>query len=561
MPKHRTSDHILVLKTICDLFKSKKKSIYLCFVDLRKAFDTVWRDGLFYKMQKFKISSKFINLTKSMYDHVNAKIRTKNGFTEKFPIEIGTKQGCNLSPSLFNIYLNDLPKALQETGEHIVFNDKNINCLMYADDLVLLAKSEHGLAKCVLALERYCNKWKLTINVNKTRIMVLNKKRATQNPTIKIYGKRVEVVTLYVYLGIEVSSSGTFKAAIDRLYKKACKAYNSLKQEFNFYNGTKPKVILKLFDTMVQPILTYGCEIWGCFGWTKQSYRAISNYIMNQKQSFEKLHIKVCKNSLGLNYKCPDISARSELGRYPIMGTIVKHIFSYWQHVLNSESTLLNNGSSSLLNDALKVNIQLDRTGHTSYYTRIKNLLDVLNIREKIYQVPVKSVKEYSIKIRSVYNKKFEEIFFSHICQTNSQGSSGRFEIYKQIKKNYRPEQYISSLENKNLRQHITKIRTSAHCLPIESLRKKRVPKELRLCNLCNCNIGSEFHVLMQCPQQEMVELRQTLKNKIMTINPQLHKFSSNDLFQYLLLANEKSTAFIFAIFLDKVFKLVKQHS
>ena len=59
MPKHRTSDHILVLKTVIDSFKSAKKSLYMCFVDLKKAFDTVFHEGLFYKLKELNFSSKF----------------------------------------------------------------------------------------------------------------------------------------------------------------------------------------------------------------------------------------------------------------------------------------------------------------------------------------------------------------------------------------------------------------------------------------------------------------------------------------------------------------------
>ncbi len=114
IPGKRTADHILVLKTFFDLARLQKSPLYLCFIDLKSAFDTVWRDGLIYKLVRLKLSKRFINLIISMYANVQSSIKTKEGYSESFPIKVGTRQGCNLSTSLFNCYLNDIPKLLDK---------------------------------------------------------------------------------------------------------------------------------------------------------------------------------------------------------------------------------------------------------------------------------------------------------------------------------------------------------------------------------------------------------------------------------------------------------------
>ena len=106
-----TSDHILVLKTIIDLFKSKNKPLYACFIDLSKAFDTVWREDFYYKLLNLGVSSKFVNLIKNMYTNVIAQIKINGKYSKEIMFQVGTRQGCNLSPSLFNVYLNNLPKG------------------------------------------------------------------------------------------------------------------------------------------------------------------------------------------------------------------------------------------------------------------------------------------------------------------------------------------------------------------------------------------------------------------------------------------------------------------
>ena len=86
--------------------------IYACFVDFRKAYDSVWRNGLSYKLMKCRVSRKFLSLISNIYNNVNLCVRVKGGLTQNFQSEVGVKQGCNLSPNLFNTFLYDLENIL-----------------------------------------------------------------------------------------------------------------------------------------------------------------------------------------------------------------------------------------------------------------------------------------------------------------------------------------------------------------------------------------------------------------------------------------------------------------
>ena len=103
MKGKRTSDHIFVLKCIIEEANKRKTPIYTCFVDLKRAFDTVWRIRLWYKLgYDYKISSKFVNMC-SMYHNLSGRFRTSTDISDTFNISIGLRQGCNLSPYLFNL--------------------------------------------------------------------------------------------------------------------------------------------------------------------------------------------------------------------------------------------------------------------------------------------------------------------------------------------------------------------------------------------------------------------------------------------------------------------------
>ena len=105
---YRTSDHVFVLKSLIDLYTKNDKKVYACFVDFQKAYDTIWRNGLFYKLMKYGFSQKIIFLLKSMYDRVVSAVKVKSGLTATFTPLVGVQQGCNLSPTLLIIILTYL---------------------------------------------------------------------------------------------------------------------------------------------------------------------------------------------------------------------------------------------------------------------------------------------------------------------------------------------------------------------------------------------------------------------------------------------------------------------
>ena len=105
---HRTADHVLTLKTIIDKYFQSKKYVYCCFIDLKSAFDTVWRTAIFYKLLKLGIGGNFLNILIDMYSSVKFCMKIDK-ISDTFSSSMGVKQGCVLSPTLFNIYLHDIP--------------------------------------------------------------------------------------------------------------------------------------------------------------------------------------------------------------------------------------------------------------------------------------------------------------------------------------------------------------------------------------------------------------------------------------------------------------------
>ena len=105
-----------------------------------------------------------------MYNKIHLSVRLPDGITQCFSSNIGLKQGCNLSPILFNIFINDLNEIFDKTFcQPAKIKNLTLNNLLYTDDLILVSETSSGLQNCLDRLQEYCDKWRLTFNIKKTQ--------------------------------------------------------------------------------------------------------------------------------------------------------------------------------------------------------------------------------------------------------------------------------------------------------------------------------------------------------------------------------------------------------
>jgi hypothetical protein len=194
-------------------------------LNLRKAFDTVNREALLYKLSHYKLSGCFFNILKNMYDEVKYSIKFTEGETSSVSSKIGVKQGCVLTPKLFPLYLNDMVKIFDNICDPITINNINVSCLMYADDIVLISESAKGIQNCLNKLSNYCDIWNLSVNIDKSKVIIFNKSgRVIKKDNFKYMEYVLEITQEYKYLGVLFKSSGSFTKANVYLCQKARKA-------------------------------------------------------------------------------------------------------------------------------------------------------------------------------------------------------------------------------------------------------------------------------------------------------------------------------------------------
>ena len=133
--------------------------------------------------------------------------------------------------TLFNLFISDIPDALNGPDcDPVTLHDLKINCLMFADDIVLLSESADGLQNSLYKLQECCDIWLLTVNTQKTKILVMNKAgRVPNSDTFIFNNSALEVVNQYKYLGLLITSSGSFTKSVENLKLRAMKALYKIK--------------------------------------------------------------------------------------------------------------------------------------------------------------------------------------------------------------------------------------------------------------------------------------------------------------------------------------------
>ena len=176
--KYSTIDNVFALHVLFDLLSKSKRKMYCAFGDFQKAFDTVWPVGLWRKLIDSNIRGKCFNVIYNIYQEIKSCVRVNGKLSSFFSCLAGVRQGENLSPFLFAIYLNDLEHHLctnNVNGISCTLNTDDIFIffwvfmLLYADDTVLFAETSEDLQLALNVFENYCKQWKLTVNAQKQK--------------------------------------------------------------------------------------------------------------------------------------------------------------------------------------------------------------------------------------------------------------------------------------------------------------------------------------------------------------------------------------------------------
>ena len=256
--KSRTADHLLIVKFLVDKYvNGQGKKIFACFVDLQMAYDTVPRVKLFHSLLKnYAIGGKFLRILQQIYTNNMVSVKLTDGLLQPFRTTIGVKQGCVFSPILFNLFINKITEIFDGSCDPLTVNNKDINCLLWADDLLLVSSSPSGLQNSLTKMGQFYDNLALKVNLKKNQVIVFNKsgKKLDNKFHFTLDGKKVQSVDEYQYLGLKLRPSGSMSVAVQELHDKASRAWFGISNVIYKNERMEVEKIFNLFDSLVTPV-------------------------------------------------------------------------------------------------------------------------------------------------------------------------------------------------------------------------------------------------------------------------------------------------------------------
>ena len=273
-----TTDQIFVLRQIIEKKWEYAQEAHVIFIDFKQAYDCLHRDSLWRILESFNIPTKLIRMIRALYKETSSRVKVNGAYSDPFTIESGVRQGCLLSPCLFNLALEWVIRQLNAAGINI--GPHNVAILAYADDIAMLGNNMAELEHSFETFWRAAEQIGLCVNENKTKIMHIHRGPQPPNGPEVVGGLTIEKVECFVYLGSEITINNDISGEINRRIGSATRAFYALNQLFKSRLLSR-KLKLRLYTTVVLPVLTYGAETWSL---TKQ----LSNKLLSSENNILK---------------------------------------------------------------------------------------------------------------------------------------------------------------------------------------------------------------------------------------------------------------------------------
>jgi Reverse transcriptase (RNA-dependent DNA polymerase)/Endonuclease-reverse transcriptase len=230
------------------------------FLDVEKAFDRVWHEGLLCKLIDTLLPARYVHLIKSYLINRSFVVSVKNELSSIRPIAAGVPQGSILGPVLFNIFINDIPKPC------------NAEIGIYADDTVIYESSRQiscltrRLQEGLDDLQDWYQKWRVKINVAKSEAILFTGRRpGTSKPTTRpqLFGLKIDWKPVIRYLGVHLDTRLTFGEHVNKIKGRAYGRLAELYPLLNQKSALSKSKGLLLYKTLIRPIMSFAPAVWG----------------------------------------------------------------------------------------------------------------------------------------------------------------------------------------------------------------------------------------------------------------------------------------------------------
>lgn len=301
--------------------REKGNTVYIGLLDTKKAFDTVWQDGLFFKLHEYGLNGKTWRILKELFNNFTCCVRIGAEISESFIALQGIHQGAPCSMFLYQIVGNELLCMLNECIASAKCGNINVGAICYADDIALIGTSKDGIQRLCSIAYNYSKKWRFKFNPSKCSIIVFGKDQQS-NRNVMLGKECIKIVKKDVHLGIVLSNKEEYICEDIEKRMLGCKNICYITKGL----GSKkvpitPITSTKLYSSVCLPKLCYGMEIMN----------------LNEKciESVESFHSNMAKDQQGLPQRCSNLGCLRTIGWKSLSAHIdIMKIIFLWQLLL-----------------------------------------------------------------------------------------------------------------------------------------------------------------------------------------------------------------------------------
>ncbi|HEX2614968.1 MAG TPA: reverse transcriptase family protein, partial [Nitrososphaera sp.] len=517
-----TLEQIFSLHEIIGMRREQKLKTWLAFLDCRRAYDRVWRDGLRYRLWQSGVQGHMFHFLSSMISSSTRRVVLAGQQSDEFETLIGLAQGTVLSPLLYAIFIDGLAQKLKAEGFGVDVFGRKVALLLYADDLVILAKDDPQLRRMLAVISEYATKWQFRFNTkpgksnavvtpaSKKEFAVLQQELA-KNP-LRLGDGELHLSRNYKYLGVESGKTGKgcWNDYLSRVRRNAMLKVNQLTYAAGGKRSLYTKTLVYLFTSYVRPSLEYADAIWGAM------------VSQTGLEALEKVQAEFAKKILGLaKHPVAHEYLRSELG-LPTMksrvlasslrffGTLARmgperlagHIFhnrckQVDRLVTESKNRMPKSSNSSKI-----------PTGKHSWCVELRKLLTDNGCADVWEARSVPADWKRRVKLLVANSAQIERA--SELRQLST------LTLFRRLKIQFGIDDWMSrKISHPGAK---IKIKLRSGCAPVMDRvgASNKVPKQLRTCPFCYTGqIETESHLVASCPFYS--DLRSSCLAKIKT--------------------------------------------